>query len=454
MNKSLTKLTSIAIAMASLLTIGLMGRSSVTATQNIVLPKANIYGLTTDNTFYVLTPGATSFTKFGRINPNQIGGQNLIGIDFRVADGQLYAAGDKGGLFTINLAGGPSASQVSTMSPRFGGGVQSLMDFNPVANALRLISSGDLNYAVVNSNGGNLNTTAIQTKLAYATGDVNFGVDPNIIGGAYSNNYVGAPNTIFYMIDFDLDTFVTIAGLTATGSSNTGGGQLQTIGPIVDGSGQSVNFSSVADLDIYTDKNRVNTLVAMTGRKIFTIDLNQINQNQQVGQTQNVVAKGITLSPFTATNDADAFIDIAIAPPAVMATPPPTPASTPAPATTPTPTPTPTPAPAPNPTATPTPTQAPVNGARCTVNYKVTGQWDNGFNAIVNLKNHTGRDLNGWQFTFNFAGNQTISSLYNGKVLQSGKSVKVGNANFNKLFANASTVQFGFTAAYSGSNPT
>ena len=43
----------------------------------------------------------------------------------------------------------PVAALVSTLSPRFAGGYQSLMDFNPMVNALRLIGSNDQNFAVV-----------------------------------------------------------------------------------------------------------------------------------------------------------------------------------------------------------------------------------------------------------------------------------------------------------------
>ncbi len=51
---------------------------------------------------------------------------------------------------------------------------------------------------------------------------MNFGKDPEIVGGAYNNNFNGATATLFYMVDHDLDTPVTISGKNATGSSNTG----------------------------------------------------------------------------------------------------------------------------------------------------------------------------------------------------------------------------------------
>ena len=326
----------IALAILASQLFGYAGQYSAQGV-GITLPKTNLYALTTDNTIYVLTPGSTRPTRLVRIN--SING-NLIGIDFRVADGSsasVYGLTDTGNIYLINLAPAQlgAATLISSLNPRFAGGAQSLFDFNPVVNALRVIGSNDQNFAVTNVNGGNLNNTVVQTKLAYAAGDVNAGVDPNITAGAYTNNFVGATSTIFYMIDYDLDTLVTIAPpLTATGSSNTGGGQLQTIGPLVDPSGNPINITSLAGMDIYTDSNGVNSLIAVSGQTIYTIDLSQINPSLPLGKTQNVVAKGATL-PVAAGDipPTGGFIDIAAAP--FMT----------APAPTPTPTPTPTPGP-------------------------------------------------------------------------------------------------------------
>lgn len=287
------------------LLIGVAGKQSVsnaqTSTPSITtgvdLPARNIYALTSDNAIYVLKPGATQYTRLGRVSTN---GGNLIGIDFRVADGKLYGLTDQGTLYTIDVNAVPfgAATLVSTMNPRFTGGFGVLVDFNPVLNALRVAGSNDQNLAVVNSNGGNLNAVAAQTKFAYAQGDVNFGKDPEIVGGAYNNNVVGAANTLFYMVDHDLDTLVTIASKNATGSSNTGGGQLQTIGQFVDAAGNPLNMSPTSDFDIYTDRNGVNFLVGQTTRLLFSINLSQINPNLPLGTTQKVVVKRGPAAPL------------------------------------------------------------------------------------------------------------------------------------------------------------
>lgn len=197
--------------------------------------------------------------------------ETAIGIDFRPADGQLYILSDNGTIYQADIAAGRRGNtvRVSVVSPRFAGGFQSLADFNPVVDALRLIGSNDQNFAVVNS-GGNLNVTALQTAITYAAGDANQGQNPNLSGGAYTNNVTGAATTLFYALDFDLDTLVTIDP-GANGSSATGGGQLRTIGNLVLQNGNPINLSPGADLDIFTDGQGGNTLIGLTGNLLFTL---------------------------------------------------------------------------------------------------------------------------------------------------------------------------------------
>jgi hypothetical protein len=278
-------------------------RSGVAA--GVPLPRANIYALTSDNAIYLLKPGAQQYTRLGRVNTPD--GGNLIGIDFRPADNtpnKLYGLTDLGTLYSIDVGNRfGQITQVSRMNPRFTGGFGAVVDFNPVANALRVMGSNDQNLAVVNgADGTNLSTVAVQTKFAYAQGDVNSGKDPEIVGGAYTNNFAGATTTLFYMVDADTDALVTIADNTATGSSNTGGGQLQTIGSFVDEQGNKLNMSPTTDWDIYTDRSGINYLVGQTTRLLFSIDLSQINQNLPLGKTQKIVVRRGPPAPLPGSN--------------------------------------------------------------------------------------------------------------------------------------------------------
>ena len=315
--KKFIGMTFLAMALAAVSALVLTGRhsvsaatqsSAVTTAQAAAMPPVYVFALTTDNTLYVLTPGSTVYQSLGRITG--IGGFDIIGIDFRPADKKLYALSDGGSLYTINFnVSPPAATLVSALNtPRFPSGFQSLMDFNPVVDAIRLIGGDTLNYAVVKGANGILNTTAVQTSLTYAAGDVNAGKTPKVTGGAYNNNVAGATTTIFYALDHDQDTLVTIADKTATGSSNTGGGKLQTIGPLVDVNGNKITVNALADIDIVT-LNGVNFLIGVSRDITFQISLNQINPNLPLGTTQNVVVQGFGFPTSPAARSS--FIDIA-----------------------------------------------------------------------------------------------------------------------------------------------
>jgi hypothetical protein len=284
--------------------------SAAAQTTGVTMPITPIFALNADNVISVLVPGTTSFVRLVRVT--QANG-NLIGIDFRPGDGKntaLYALADTGTLYTINLTatGLGNVTQVSNMTTRFPSGVQSLMDFNPVVNALRLIGSDTLNYAVVN-NAGNLNAMAIQTSLTYGATDVNRGRIPKVSAGTYDTNVVGAAATRFYAIDYDLDTFLTIQPPAAGGSSATAGGVLQTLGPLVTPTGQRINVSSTADTDIFTTAGGANNLVGVSGRTFFTINLAAINPAVAPGGQTNIVTNGITMP-----DDGNLLIDVAAAP--------------------------------------------------------------------------------------------------------------------------------------------
>jgi hypothetical protein len=314
--KTFIGMTFLAMALSAISAFVLMGRHSVSAataqtasttTQATTMPPVYIFALTTDNTLYVLSPFVNFYESLGRIAG--IGGFDIIGMDFRPADGRLYALTDGGSLYTINFnVSPPTATLVSALAPRFPSGFQSLMDFNPVVDAIRLIGSDTLNYAVVKGANGILNTVAVQTSLTYAAGDVNAGKTPKVCGGAYTNNVAGATTTIFYAIDYDQDTLVTIADKTATGSSNTGGGKLQTIGPLVDSAGNKITVNSLADIDILT-LNGVNYLIGVSRDITFQIPLNQINQSLPLGTTQNVAVQGFSFPTIPAARSS--LIDIA-----------------------------------------------------------------------------------------------------------------------------------------------
>ncbi|MFD8302892.1 cellulose binding domain-containing protein [Streptomyces sp. NPDC059690] len=95
---------------------------------------------------------------------------------------------------------------------------------------------------------------------------------------------------------------------------------------------------------------------------------------------------------------------------------------------------------------TPTPTGA------CTVTYRITNQWSDGFQADVRLDNTGSTAWTGWSLGWSFADGQRIGQLWNADHTQSGAAVTAKNVSWNGNVAAGSSVSFGFTGTWSGSN--
>jgi Domain of unknown function (DUF4394) len=233
--------------------VGLIGMSQLQAQ-----PALTVIGLTSKNTL----------VRFGsnRIVPVTGIDGNLQGIDFRPADGQLYGVTDTDKVYTIDPNNG-LASQISVLKASFDGGFQSGFDFNPVPNLLRVVGSNDQNLRF-DPNTGDLrdfdpNAPGIQPdmNLAYADGDPNYGVNPNVTAIAYTNAVAGATTTQLFGIDYDRDVLVL--------QDPPNNGTLKTIGQ-----GLGINFAPTAGFDIATAPNGTNFAFAVSGGTLYSVDTN------------------------------------------------------------------------------------------------------------------------------------------------------------------------------------
>lgn len=115
--------------------------------------------------------------------------ENIVGIDFRPATGQLFALGSASRLYTINASSG-AASMIGTAGAFTLTGTAFGFDFNPTVDRIRVVSNLGQNLRL-NPNDG---------TLAATDGNINPGT-PMISGAAYTNNFAGATSTILYVID-------------------------------------------------------------------------------------------------------------------------------------------------------------------------------------------------------------------------------------------------------------
>jgi lysophospholipase L1-like esterase len=100
-----------------------------------------------------------------------------------------------------------------------------------------------------------------------------------------------------------------------------------------------------------------------------------------------------------------------------------------------------------------TPPDDPPPSGACTADYHVTGEWNDGFQGEVTVRNGTTSALSGWTVTFTFGGGQRISQSWNATVTQSGATVTARNVGWNGTVAPGASATFGFLAGWSGTNP-
>lgn len=158
----------------------------------------------------------------------------LVGIDQRPADGMLYGVTDTGAIVTIDLDTG-AATLRSQLSEAFAAGGAAIVDFNPVADRLRLMGESGVNYRV------NVDTgeVVIDGTLAYAEGGAEG--EPRIVAGAYTNSFAGAETTALYTID------AATGALALQNPPNDGAQQL--VGPLADATPMIQGFDILADSD-------------------------------------------------------------------------------------------------------------------------------------------------------------------------------------------------------------
>jgi hypothetical protein len=120
----------------------------------------------------------------------------LLGIDQRPADGKLYGVTDAGQIVTIDPATG-RATAVSRLSERFEAGGRAVVDFNPVADRLRLMGATGTNFRVNVETG----QVARDGQLKYQAGTQGAETAPRVTAGAYTNSLAGAQATALYTLD-------------------------------------------------------------------------------------------------------------------------------------------------------------------------------------------------------------------------------------------------------------
>ncbi|GAB7050923.1 DUF4394 domain-containing protein [Catenuloplanes indicus] len=243
------------------------------AASQAATPSLMAYGLLTDGqrmlTWKTDNPGQNDWVR------RVVGlstDTSLIGLDFRVLDGQLYGVGNYGGIYKITLppaVAAPTLAKVGQLSVALSG--QSFgVDFNPAADRLRIVGNHgqNLSYDL------NTNTTTAQTGLT----DGNTGqTATGITGVAYTNNDLS--NTTATLLS-DVDTVKNQLSL----QNPPAGGMLFPIGQF----GVDPSLNSGFDINTTVSNGRA---VANTGFAVFVDPITLISTEYQIDLTSGLATR-------------------------------------------------------------------------------------------------------------------------------------------------------------------
>ncbi|MBW8362009.1 MAG: DUF4394 domain-containing protein [Kaistella sp.] len=195
-------------------------------------------------------------------------GEQILGIDFRPLNGQLYALGNSSRIYTINLATG-AATAVGAQLPTLLSGTDFGFDFNPTVDRIRVESN----------TGQNLRLNPIDGTISAIDGMLNPGT-PSVGAAAYSNNFAGAATTSLFVIDHNTDKLLL--------QNPPNNGTLMELGSL------GINITSANGFDIGSTSQKA-YLVASVGSetKIYLVN----TANGATGSAVNYPnpVKGFTL---------------------------------------------------------------------------------------------------------------------------------------------------------------
>jgi len=173
-------------------------------------------------------------------------GDAVVGMDYRVARGVLFALTRTGRLYTVNTGTGQLTLVGQSAIGDVLAGQAVGVDFNPTVDRIRVVTGAGQNLRLHPDTGA---LVSRDPALAYAASDAQAGKSPRVVAAGYTYNTQNDKLTTNYVIDAALGTLVvqgSIEGAQPVVSPNTG--QLFTVGTLGTGPLDDVSFD-IADVN-------------------------------------------------------------------------------------------------------------------------------------------------------------------------------------------------------------
>jgi hypothetical protein len=157
----------------------------------LVGPNLNVFALATGNKLLSFNANnAATITKTSDIT-GLATGENIIGIDFRPATGELYGVSSASKIYVINTqTGAVRAISTAAFTPALSG-TDVGFDFNPTVDRIRLVTN----------TGQNLRLHPETGVVAATDGNINGAANATVTAAAYTENKAGATTTTLFVID-------------------------------------------------------------------------------------------------------------------------------------------------------------------------------------------------------------------------------------------------------------
>ena len=202
--------------------------------------------------------------------------ERILGIDYRVAKGQMFALGSSGRLYRVD----PAAATVTAVGQPIAVALQGTefgFDFNPTVDRIRVVSDSGLNLRLHPDTGAVVDAdpktdgVQIDATLAYDAADAHAGQKPAVVAAGYSYNKDNEKITTNFAIDARQGVLVVQGsreGAQPVISPNTG--RLFTVGALNAGPIERAGF------DISDVKNVAYAALTAPGAAatvLFRVDL-------------------------------------------------------------------------------------------------------------------------------------------------------------------------------------
>lgn len=233
---------------------------------------ATLVGLTADNKLVKIDTATMTASAPMAIS----GADKIVGIDVRPADGKLYGVTAGGQLVVIDHMSG-KATPGSMLSEKVTLGPRPVVDFNPVADRLRVIGADGTSLRINVDTGA----TIVDKPLNYDAADASAAKKPAVAAGAYTNSMKGAKGTELFHVDGGSGALVL--------QNPPNDGVLRTRG--------MVGVKAPADIvmDIASDGEGKNTAWLIADGMLFTVDLAS-GKATEVGALKGMTGKLVDIA--------------------------------------------------------------------------------------------------------------------------------------------------------------